>query len=116
MQSKDISKLDEVALQKVKDEAIDLLNKKIEGKTKDSVELRLTADALKNLYLVSEGKISEVEAIKNVGNTAANSYGMSQEVANRKIANGLMAVAKTTDNQALQALAKNYGGSYSYNL
>lgn len=111
MQSKDISKLDEVALQKVKDEAIDLLNKKIEDKTKDSVELRLTADALKNLYLVSEGKISETEAIKNVGNTVADSYGMSQEVANRKIANGLMEVAKTTDNQALQTLAKNYGKS-----
>ena len=111
MKSKDISKFDEIALQKVKDEAIDLLNKKIEDKTKDSVELRLTANALKNLYFVSEGKISESEAIKNVGDTVANSYGMSQEVANRKIANGLVEVAKTTDNQALQTLAKNYGES-----
>lgn len=111
MQSKDISKLDELVLQKVKDEAIDLLNKKIEDKTKDNVELRLTANALRNLYLVSDGKISEAEAIKNVGDTVANSYGMSQEVANRKIANGLMEVAKTTDNQALQTLAKNYGES-----
>lgn len=111
MQSQNISELDKVALQKVKDEAISLLNKKIEDKTKDSVELRLTANALKNLYLVSEGKISEAEAIKNVGDMVANSYGMSQDVANRKIANGLVEVAKTTDNQVLQTLAKNYGES-----
>ena len=111
MESRNISELDKVALQKVKDEAIDLLNKKIEEETKESVELRLTANALKNLYLVSEGKISEAEAIRNVGDTVANSYGMSQEVANRKIANGLVEFAKTTDNQALQTLAKNYGES-----
>ena len=73
MQSKDISELDEVALQKVKDEVIGLLDRKIEDETKDSVELRLTANALKNLYLVSEGKISEAEAIRNVGDTMANS-------------------------------------------
>ena len=111
MESRNISELDEVALQKVKDEAIDLLNKKIEDESKESVELRLTANALKNLYLVSEGKISEAEAIRNVGDTVANSYGMSQEVANRKIGNGLVEVAKTTNNQALQTLAKNYGES-----
>ena len=79
--------------------------------SKDS-EQGLVLESVKNMYLISEGKISKKEAAEKMAQSAAKlalKKGLSKDVVKKQVANSLTKAAKSIGNKTLKKAVKGYG-------
>ena len=92
--------------------AIEIAEIIFEEKISPNSEQGLALESVKNMYLVSEGKISKEDAAKKMAQSAAKlalKKGLSKDVVKKQVANSLTKAAKSIGNKTLKKAVRGYG-------